>query len=217
MNTIFPLFVYLLTALIVANIPVLRSYFSNCNKLCHEVIRLIVEGRRAKKIKMSQKSSDNNEQSHIKHALITYGGHTCESLVAIGLFYLVSVQNYHVILYLFIGVLVVASLLWIRDFIGMIWALSFVALLALPIYFKIDFAIMHISIFLASFLLIQSIINGLKFSRQTIVKKNAGGGIFSRVKVLPSMMGGFILLAQSLYAGYFIALNFFGINFGLGS
>ncbi|WP_394187055.1 M50 family metallopeptidase [Metabacillus halosaccharovorans] len=218
MNHLYPLFVYLLMALIVAYIPLVRHYFSCCNKLCHEVIRLLIEGKSAKKIKIGQKSVNLNEHSHsrMKHILITYGGHTCESLVAVGLFYLVSKQNYQLILFLFIGVLVVTSLFWIRNVIGIVWALSFVTFLALPIYFKINFVIVHIGIFLASFLLIQSIINVFKIWRKSFRKKNAEGGFFSRVKLLPIMLGCFILLGQSLYTGYFIAINFWGVNFGLG-
>lgn len=212
MNNLYPLFVYLFIALIVAHIPLLRHYFSSCNKLCHEVIRLLIEGKNAKKIKIGQKSVNLNEHSHsrMKHILITYGGHTCESLVAVGLFYLVSKQNYQLILFLYIGVLLVTGLFWIRNVIGIVWALSFVTFLTLPIYFKIDIVIMYIGIFLASILLIQSIINVFKIWRKSFMKKNAEGGIFSRVKLLPTLLGCFILLGQSLYTGYFIAIIFLG-------
>ena len=209
MNHTLPIPIYLFIALIATHIPYIRAYFSLCNTLLHEVIMVILEGRRASKIYLPNDSSKvitNAENYSFKHSLITYAGYTGQSLVAIGLFYLVSNQNYYFIFYLFIALMVIAVLLWIRNVWGIIWALSFVVLLALPMYFQYNIAIMHISIFLSSFLLMKSIMNGLQVCRQSLWerKKIAGYGFLVRLKLIPVMTLGVILLGQSLYTGYFI-------------
>jgi hypothetical protein len=211
MNHTLPIIVYLFSALIVTQIPFLRGYFSLCNTLLHEVIRLVLEGKLVKKINLHNKQSGqigNIENSRFKHTLSTYVAFTGESLAAIGLFYLVSNQNYDRILYLFIGLMVVSVLLWIRNFYGIIWALSFVVLLAVPVYFSYDIAIMHISIFLSAFLLIQSIINGFQICRKSLLQRHTASGILAKVKLFPVMMVGV------LYTGYFIAKKIFSLHLG---
>jgi hypothetical protein len=80
----------------------------------------------------------NNTHSYFKKALIAYVGYTATSFIAIGLFYLVSRGQYPIIIYFFIALLVISLFLWIRSFFGFIWALSFVSILALPIYFRFE-------------------------------------------------------------------------------
>jgi hypothetical protein len=111
------------------------------------------------------------------------------------------------------GLITVAVLLWIRNFFGILWAVSFIVLLALPIYFRYDIAIMHIGIFLASFFLTQLILNGIQVCKQGLLERKnpARSGLLARVRVIPAMMFGVVLLGQSLYAGYFIVKKFLSI------
>lgn len=209
MNDLLPIFVYLLTALVITQIPFLRVYFALCNILLHEIIWVMVEGAFINKIKLHYnrgRKLTNIEKSQVKHTLITYAGHTSESIAAIGLFYLVANQHYNYILYLFVGILGVAVILWIRNFWGFLWALSFIAFLAISIYFKYDIAIMHISILLSSLIFIQSILNGIKVCRQILIERKSPVrlGFFPGIKFIPLLMLGVVLLGQSLYAGFFI-------------
>lgn len=216
MNHTLPIFVYLFIALIVSQIPYVRVYFSLCNTLLYEIIRVIIGGGYSKKIKLHSERSrriTNIENSGFKHTFLSYAAYTGESLAAIGLFYFVAHQNYLYILYIFMGLMAVAVLLWIRNFFGILWAVSFIVLLALPIYFRYDIAIIHIGFFLASFFLIQSIFNGIQVCRQGLLERKnpARSGLLARVRVIPAMMFGVVLLGQSLYAGYFIVIKFLSI------
>ncbi|WP_299090995.1 M50 family metallopeptidase [uncultured Metabacillus sp.] len=121
LNHPFPILVYLLTALIVSHIPYIRVYFSLCNTLLREVIRALLARGLSYRIKLNNDEANritNSDHSLFKHTLITYAGYTGESLTAIGLFYLVSMQNYEYILFLFIGLIGMAILLWIRNVWG---------------------------------------------------------------------------------------------------
>jgi len=209
MNDKWSILIYLLMALIVTQVPYVRVYSSLCNTLIRDIIRVILEGRKTKKKNLPINHLIQKKNFHFKNTLIMYAGYTGESLAAIGLFYLVSNQNFHLILYLLIVLIVVGVVLSIRNLWLFLWALSFIVLLSFPLYFKLTMAIMHMSIFLASLLLIQSIINGIRVCRQSLLKQKdpARSGIFSKLKLIPTILLGIILLGQSLYTGYFIAKN----------
>ncbi|WP_042354492.1 M50 family metallopeptidase [Bacillus rubiinfantis] len=213
----FPIVIYLAVALLMTRIPFLRVYFAQCNTLLHEVIRVCIQGGMTK-IHLHQASAAqmlSTGNSRFKQTVITYAGYTGASLAAIGLFYLVSRQQYHVILYLFIGFMTVSALMWIRNFSGFIWALSFAAILTLPLYFRYEVVIIHAGIFLASMVLVQSILNGIDVCQHMIrERKNpAREGFFAHIKLLPFLLFGMVLLGQSLFVGYYIIKNLVILSF----
>jgi hypothetical protein len=127
-----------------------------------------------------------------------------------GLFYLLSFNKFDWVIYFFIGLMVISILLWIRNFFGVIWALSFAALLAVPLYFRNEAAIMHISIFLSSLILVQAIINAFQVIRQSD-KTEGKPGALEKIARVSAIICGIALLGQSLFAAYFIfskVLNF---------
>lgn len=213
MNSTILILIYLAAALLVTGIPFLRVYLSLCYTLLYEVICvLFLKGGFGEKIKLQRDGSwqaANHAQSRFRKALIAYAGYTGTSLTAIGLFYLESKGHYDSIIYSFIGLLVLSLLLWIRNFFGFIWALSFVSLLAVPIYFRYELAIIHISIFLASLILIQSVLNSLQLCRQSFMhrKNPARTAVLAQGALIPAVVWGIVLLSQSLFAGYFIFKN----------
>lgn len=204
-----PIIVYLVVALAVTRIPFLRTYISLCYTLIHEVFRVCIGGQGKNMIKFHSNNSKMEEMLPIsfKQTIINYVGYSVTSVVAIGLFYLVSTNDYQLILYIFIGLIAVSLLFWIRSFSEFIWALSIAVLLTIPIYFGYGIAIMHTAIFLASYTLIKSVLNALRVLKADLFHRQAKG-IVAKVKWIPSMILGLALLGQSLYAGYFVVSNF---------
>jgi hypothetical protein len=207
-----PILVYILISWVVTRIPFIKGYFSLCNTLLHGVIRGVLEGGLLNKINLVKNDTNRMstiENSRFKHTIITYATYTGESLATIGLFYLVSKHNYSFILYLFIGLMVVAVFLWIHHLSGILWALSFAFLLTFPIYFNQPILVMHIGIFLSALLLVQSIKNGIQVCRRSLLERHNPGlsGFLARMKWLPALMLGVVLVGQSLFTGYFIARN----------
>lgn len=206
-----PILIYLMLAFVITRIPYVRAYFSLCNILLYEVIRVILEGSLGNKIFLSPDgpSRTNVGNSRLKNAFITYAGHTGVSLASIGLFYLVAKESYHLIFYLFIGLVMTAAFLWIRNILGLIWAITFSLSLTSFIYFGHSMAIMHISIFLSSLIFVQSVLNGIRLCKNHLMegKNPLRAGLFAKVKLLPVFMLGVLLLGQSVYAGYFIVKN----------
>ncbi|HEY2421722.1 MAG TPA: M50 family metallopeptidase [Neobacillus sp.] len=204
---------YVAIALVCSRIPYLRVYFSLCNTLLQQVVCVCLEGGITNKIKLHKDGSSettNNVNSPFKKALIAYAGYTGTLIAAIGLFYFVSKGNYHIIIYLVSGLVGISLLLWIRSLFGLIWGLSFLCVLAVPIYFKYEAIVVHISIFLASVMFIQSLMNALQVCKQSFLSREnpARKAAIVQTKFFPAMILGFVLLGQSLYAGYFIFKNF---------
>jgi hypothetical protein len=142
--------------------------------------------------------------------MMVYIGYTGTLILAMGLFYLLSFHKFDWVIYFFIGLMVISILLWIRNLFGVLWALSFAALLAVPLYFRNEAAIMHISIFLSSLILVQAIINAFQVIGQSF-KDGGKPGALAKIARVPAIICGIALLGQSLFAAYFIfskVLNF---------
>jgi hypothetical protein len=204
-----PIIVYLAAAFVLTRVPYIGAYLSLCPTLLHGVFRFFIGGEKNKRIRLVKNDSalETTNDLTFKHSLIDYISYTGTILVAIGLFYLASFENYHLILSIFIGLIIVSLICWIRHFVEFLWALSFAALLGVPIYFGYNMTIMHIAVFLASYLLVQSVLSALHVCRQSFFNRK-GVGIVAKVKWIPSMMLGIALLGQSLYASFFIMNNF---------
>jgi hypothetical protein len=201
-----PIIVYLAAALVVTRIPFVRRYLSICYTLLHEVMRALIGGE--KRIRLVKHKDETIETaSTLKHDLISYISYTVASLAAIGLFYLVSIHRYEWILYLLSGLIAVALVFWLRHFLEFVWALSFTALLLAPIYFGYTLATKPMAIFLGSYILVQSVLTSLSLCKESFANRKRKG-IAAKVKWVPSMILGLVLLGQALYAGYFIVGNF---------
>ncbi|MFD2446982.1 M50 family metallopeptidase [Bacillus sp. CGMCC 1.16607] len=209
MNYSLPIIFYLASAFLVTRIPFIKTYLSLSYTLLHEMIRVLIMGGESKKIILLKKGSTSETTNYVtlKHDFISYISYTAPSLMAIGLFYFVSINDYHLILYILIGLIAVSIVFWIRHFLEFLWALSFMALLALPIYFRYELVVMHLAIFLASYILVQSVLNALNVCRHSFINRKANG-VLAKVKGIPSMILGLTLLVQSIFAGYFIVSNF---------
>lgn len=200
-----PIIVYLVAAILVSRIPYVRSYLALFPTLLNEVLRNLIGG--GKSLMNHDPLLETAVHRTFKHDLISYGSYTVTTLASIGLFYLVSIQHYHLILYILIGFIAVSLVLWIRRLLEFLWALSFIALLALPFWFGYGIAIKPAAIFLSSYILVQSVLNAFRVCRQSCTERKRKG-IAAKVKWIPSMILGLALLGQSLYAGYFVVSHF---------
>ena len=217
MSTTSLILLYLAAALAISRLPMLRVYFSLCNTLIEKIIHVLAvvvtrEGK-SNKIKLYKNGSGETTSivnSKIQKLMIVYIGYTGTLLLAMGLFYLLSLNQFHFVIYFFIGLMMISILLWIRNFFGVLWALSFVTILAVTLYFRNELAIMHISIFLSSLILIQAIINAFQVIRQSF-KTEGKPGALAKIARIPAVICGIALLGQSLYAAYFIFNHF--LNF----
>lgn len=230
MNSTTLILIYLGIALVGSRLPYIRVYLAHCHNLVSQIITVCLEGGRNNKILLHQDGSaetTGNTTSPFKKALISYAGYTGASAAALGLFYLVSKGSYHWVIYMFLGITVLALFLCIRNFFGVVWGLSLAVLLALPVYFRyfgsalpvpINYEIIlaHISIFLASVLFIQSIICAIQVCKQVFMSKNNPNrkSALVQTKLVPAIVLGLTLVGQTVYVGFYFVQNFINLPFG---
>jgi len=197
MKETFPIIIYLALALIISIAPFVRRYFSIWNLLILEGVQFCIAGRNKRR---------KLEGIKVKEAFVLYIGHTLSLFAAIGLFYLVSTNNYIFIFYFLIALSGIALLLWVRHLIRIIWIITAMLLLAGLVYLHDETTIMHGGIFLAFLILMQAIFASFKVLRSSIANRKvyAATGFFARFKWIQRMVFGLVLSCQSLYAGFFI-------------
>ncbi|AGK53200.1 M50 family metallopeptidase [Bacillus sp. 1NLA3E] len=213
MNIKMLILIYFVISLVGSRLPFVRVYLSHCHTLLNKMIRVCLEGHRTNKIKLYKDGTGvttSPPHSFFKDTLLSYLGNTGALLASIGLYYLVAKGNYRLVVYLFIGTLLLSLLLWIRNIFGVIWAVSFVSLLIIPIFFSYEIAFVHISIFLTSVVFSHSILNAIQVFTRSVLNDDtlAKKSLFSKGKKLSLLVLGFILLGQSLYGGFYIFNNF---------
>ncbi|MEH7094950.1 M50 family metallopeptidase [Neobacillus vireti] len=225
MDTTTLILIYLAAALVGSMLPFIRVYLAHFHNLVNLTISVCLEGGKIRLFRDGSGQTTGSDLSLFKKALISYAGYTGASLVAIGLFYLVTRGNYHLVIYLYLGLSVVALLLWVRNAFGVVWGLSVMALLALPVYFSyvsvlpvyvnVEMLLVHLSIFLASVLFMQSMISAFKVCRQSFMSRSnpKRKAALVQTKFVPAVILGLILFAQTVFAGYFFTLNFISLPF----
>ena len=206
----FPIIYYLVLALIISILPFLKVYFSVWNRaLCKGIIASI-SGERLFLMEKKSKMEEIKKGGVFKGSIAQYIGYTGTLFATIGLFYLISREEYHMILYSLTGLLILVLLLWIRDFVGYIWILSMVVLLATTLYYNDEIIIKHVAILLPSIILVQSVIGSFQLLKTCFVKKEKRGrqSLIGAMKRFPSILLGVLLLVQSLVACFFIFNTF---------
>lgn len=206
-----PIFAYLSIAFIISVLPLIKACFSIWNTLLLNIFSDVAAGRKIRALRKRKKLLEGEtEGKTLKEAFHMYVGHTGTLLAAIGLFYLVANQQYELIFFVLIGFLAISLLFWIRSFVGFVWALSWVVLLAAPIVYLNETIIMHGALFLAAVILVQSVLGSFVELRSSVSNRKGmkGKGIFERLKWVPAMIFGLALIGQSLYAGFFIVTTF---------
>ncbi|WP_251550262.1 M50 family metallopeptidase [Neobacillus muris] len=230
--------IYLAIALAGSGLPIIKIFLAHFHNLVSLVICACLEGGRGIKIQLLRDGSGQTTgaiASPFKKALISYAGYTAVSVTAIGLFYLVARGSYHLVIYLSLGWTILALVLWIRNLFGVFWGLSVAVILALPVYLRCQMAMpaqiryelvfpfhinyelvfVHMSIFLASVLFIQSIICAVRVCKQMFMSRTnpARKAALVQTKFVPAIVLGLALLSQTIYAGYFFVQNFISIPF----
>jgi hypothetical protein len=217
---------YLGVALVGSVIPFLKVFFAHFQNLVNLSISVCLEGGKIHLYRDGSGQTTGNHTSPFKKALISYAGYTGALVAAIGMFYLVSRGYYDLVIYLLLGLSVLALLLWIRNAFGVIWGISVSVLLAMPVYFRyqpvvfpvnvnFDMVLVHMSIFLASVLFVQSIIGAVQVCKQSFMKRSNPKRNLALVqtKLVPAVVLGLALTGQTAYVGYFFVQNFISFPF----
>ena len=206
---------YLIIAFVMTRIPILRVYVRLINTMIHEVCHIIVAtitGGKGHKITLHRDTSGlalTSSSSWFSRVFTAYAGYTGSSLVAFLLFYLLQEGYYTVVLLVLMSVLIIATLLWVRNGFGSLWAASFLLLIWLLIDKQFDQITIHLSYLLSAVLLVESVSSALQVMLISFKQpKDAGDATaLQKFTFIPALIWGILFFIQSIYIGYKIVLQ----------
>lgn len=227
------IYVYLIIAFVLSNIPLLHSLIKGnarvsrvihaigmnvalANTMVHESshgLMAFLTGGRIRGITLSADTSglaETTSNSRIARILVSYAGYTGSSLVAVGLFYLLSLGEYAWIIYFFVVLSAINWLFWVRNMYGLLWLTSFIGIMIFFLYKDFDILLMHISIFLSCMVLVQSIISAFVILKLSITNRKDAGDTTNLAKFtyIPALFWGLLFFVQSIIAAYFITRQY---------
>ena len=230
------LFIYIVGAIVLTHIPYLGKYFAVVNTAVHEgshaVIAILTSGK-VYAIKLFPDSSGlatTGMRGRLPSILVAYAGYTGSSLTAVLLYWCLKQEYYQGIIVGFIILLVSTLIIWMGNlgpalkitlkslirfkkppkdswnFYGFVWLVTFSVLLGLAYWYGDISLIQHISMFLSSIVLVQSVTTAYTILLLSFKYRFDAGDATNLKKFthIPTAIWGMIFFLQSLYAVYYI-------------
>lgn len=210
-------YIHIILAYVVTLIPIIGKYFAALNTMFHEdghALSSMLLGGRVKRISLfsnTEGEAITASRFWIGRVITSYAGYTFSSLIAFVCFFLISVGEVKYVLYGFIGFAVVNLVLWVRNFYGIIWLISFISLCGVLLYYGSENLQIFITFFLSAIILTQSvstafIILVLSFKDS----KNAGDAtnLAKHTFIVPAFIWGMLFFGQSVYIAFLVFRNF---------
>ncbi|SDO40030.1 Peptidase M50B-like [Paenibacillus sp. yr247] len=216
MNHVTLIYIYLVIALLITNIPIVGKYMAVANTIIHEASHCLSALLFSGKVHSMSLFSDTSGEARVStrnwmsRILISYAGYSGSSLAAIGLYFALSKARYELILISFIVLLLVCLLFWIRNIYGLIWVISFICIIGFIVYKDFGILILHASFLLSAIVLAQSVSSSFIVLKLSIRdSKNAGDATnLANATYIPAQIWGWLFFVQSLYAAYYIFVHF---------
>lgn len=223
MAEIHPYWIFYLTlafAAILPGIPYVGKYFRVFNTLIHEdghaIMALISRGK-AKRIELFADTSGTTitaSKHKISHFVTSLAGYPASAGAALLLFFLLNKQD-ELSLLIAIGVLIILNLiLFVRNAYGIIWLITFGALL-FGLYYLNNLQAINIAVtFFAGILFWGSLLSPLNLIRISWQTPRQAGDATNLNKLtgIPSLFWSLLFLAFSLFVAWFTIQHFPGVT-----
>ncbi len=206
----------LFMALILPKVPVLGRYFNVFNTLVHEnghaIMALITHGK-VKHIHLFADTSGTTTMASrypLSHFLTALAGYPASGAGALLLFYLVNTHNSLSLLIAISTFILLNLLLFVRNTYGILWLISFGALLYLLYYLDIPLAMYLAVCFFAGILFWQSLTTPLYLIYLAAkTPKNAGDAtILAKITRIHPLIWSVLLFAATLTLAWYTVQQF---------
>lgn len=204
------IFVYLIVAYFISNVPFLGRYLAIFNTLIHEsghaIAALLLNGK-VYSIKLFSNTAGEaltGQRGWVSSVIISYSGYTFSSITAYACFMLLHKGYIRFILYSLLLIALLNLILWIRNIYGAIWLVSFIALCGWTLQSGSSSLQTNLAYFLSSVLLTQSVSSALQIFMLSIVRRRSAGDATSLANYtkIPAIIWGFLFFAQAVYIAY---------------
>lgn len=201
------IFLYIILALIVSNLPFIGRYVSMVNTMIHEnghaLAALLLNGK-VYSIKLFHNTSGEavtGQRGWFSSVVISYAGYTFSSIAVYICFMLISKGQILFILYGFVFLAVLNLLLWIRNVYGALWLFTFIMMCGWIIYSDKTEVQTFLAYFLSSILLTQSVSSALHIFMISVIRRKAAGDATSLASYtkIPAVLWGFLFFLQAIY------------------
>lgn len=203
---------FIVVAFIVARIPVIGKYFKSLNTMFHEdghiVMSLLTFGK-AYKIELfanTEGVATTGSRFWLGKVLTSMAGYPFASFMAFVFYYFFVQAQFDVLFYGLAVVVVINLLLWVRNWYGIIWLISFIGLLGGLYYLGNNTYIQYALFFVGAIMLVESIASAFTILRLSFKTPNDAGDTTNLRKYtwLSARFWGILFFSQSLYFGYLI-------------
>jgi hypothetical protein len=218
MDTKTKLLLFLLIAIVLTKMPIAGKYFAVANTLIHEVghqLASILTFGKPHKISLFSNTEGLAFSSHrfwLGKFITSLAGYVFSSFMACTFLFLISKGRYDIVIYIFLTILGVSMLFWVRNLYGFFWILTFSAGFVWLLWKANGPIIEYVVLLLVSIIFIESITSAFEvmyLSFKTPLQAGDATSLARHTFVIPAQIWGIFFFIQSLYFGWLGLKSFF--------
>lgn len=202
--------IFLLIAFGISRIPVIGKYVKVVNTMIHEsghaLMAMLTSGKvySISLFANTEGVARTGSRFWVGRVLTSIAGYPFSSFVSFVLMYFLFHQKYEIICYALLGFVVINVLFWVRNIYGILWLLTFGAILGVIWYTGFTTWGVYLITLFVSIVFVEAIYTAFIILWLSIrEKENAGDARnLSRSTFIPTVIWGLLFALQSLYFGY---------------
>ncbi|MFA6924297.1 MAG: M50 family metallopeptidase [Bacteroidales bacterium] len=200
----------IILSFIITRIPFVGKFFRVANTLIHEsghaFMALLTNGsiESVELFSNTEGAAVTKSKNKFGQFFVSIAGYPLSSASAFGLFYLIKEQQYNALLFCLASVTLINIVVWIRNWYGTLWLLTF-AVILVAVYFTKNLFVTHcFSVILSGIILTDSFYSTLELLYLSIHKsKNAGDATNLKKQThIPAFFWALFFVAQSVFFIY---------------
>ncbi len=210
-------YVLLLVAAFLAYIPLIGKYFRTINTLIHEtghsLVTVLLSGE-VISVNLYPDTSGTTvtkTKNKFSQALILFSGYVFSALAGFVFMYLIAKERYLFVLVAITSIAMLLVVFSIRNAYGLFWAITFLIINFLLIYFNNTQAIALVSTFYTLVIVTDSVISAIVLLVLSFKDKNKAGDATGLQKLtgIPAAVWAVIFLAVVVFVNFFVVVWFF--------
>ncbi len=212
MNKIYILYALPIVVFIINRIPYVGKYFRVINTLIHEsghAIAALITSGEVYTVELFSDTSGTavtKTKGKFSQFLVSIAGYPFGSAVAFLLFYIISKEEYRIVLYILACFALLNLMFYVRNTYGIFWLVSFTALVFVVNFYGGEFLQYAFTAWLSGIMLFEALYSSIELVIIANKKSKSAGDAYNLKQLtgIPAMIWALLFVAQS---GYFIYLS----------
>jgi riboflavin transporter FmnP len=200
----------LLVSFVLMRVPILGTYLTVVNTMIHEsghaLMALLTHGDvAAMSLFMNTEGATwVASASRFGQILTSLAGYVFSSVAAFAFFWLLKKSKHSLVCCLLLGFVAADLLLWVRNLYGILWLLTFGALLIYLLRSSRTMLVRYAMLFICGIVWVDSIWSAVQVLELAVLYPSSAGDAanLARYAVLPAFVWGALFVLQSLFFGW---------------